>query len=210
MTETEPTEKPSGEGAAQEAAAEERPRHSLPLWLRGIIVLSFAGWTFGTTFLPGLMDLFRIPLAVMVLVSVFGYFRAGMKAPASLPGRRAGAVMWLCLLVILYASGQYKFKRMQSRMEPLFSALEKYKADKGAYPAALGQLEPEYIERVPACGFAPADGPYYFQSRDDRSASGSLGRSQYNIVCQRPVWLGYSRYYYDSQYGYWDKSSNLK
>lgn len=209
MTETEPTAKPESEEPAQ-AAAGEQARPGLPLWLRAVIVLAFAGWTFGTSFLPGLMDFSKIPLTVLALGSVFKYFRAGVKAPASLARRRADALMWLGLLVILYAAGQYKIGRMRARMEPVFSALERYKADKGAYPAALDRLEPDYLERVPECGIAHADRPRYFQSHDDRSANGSLGRSQYNIVCQRPVWLGYSRYYYDSQYGYWDSSSNLK
>lgn len=68
--------------------------------------------------------------------------------PETQPGKQAGKDLYL-IEVILKQDQQQRQKELADTMRRIANALTRYKGNQGEFPATLGTLVPEYLEKVP-------------------------------------------------------------
>jgi hypothetical protein len=80
----------------------------------------------------------------------------------------AGVLLALVLGFAIYQAKQQEAEEraIERNAAPLVAALERYKAEKGAYPKDLSPLVPAYIATVPECPGMSRPMPYRFEEAE--------------------------------------------
>ena len=146
--------------------------------------------------------LITVPLVFIACLS----FPVGIIALAIKKTRVLGIFILCGALVFLgamFAMSTYNsnvrmeaFEKLGSRLTPLINAIEKYKIDKGNYPANLQDLVPEYLPKLPATRMKNYSNYEYNVEKQ----GGVRGGDPWRIVIDAGYGMGFDKFvYYPNQ-----------
>jgi hypothetical protein len=124
-----------------------------------------------------LLDLFLVGPLISVLLVLFAL---AYYLPRTLVAWRDRPAMRLRFLkfVAVFGMGVATFwllsadaRQGHERAQPVIAALDRFKADRGAYPERLENLVPAYLPAVPKARLMPAASRFFYMRRSDGGAT---------------------------------------
>lgn len=148
-----------------------------------------------------------------IAVGAPAVFVASGKQPRLRPYRVYMLIVWPLswglLASFVGANGGWDERRAgliaaSARAQPLINAIEQYRADKGALPAELGDLVPQYLSAIPNTGMTAY--PKFYYRNHEKRIEGALFHS-YEFGIHTNYGLSFDRFYYWPENNYPPSSS---